>query len=249
LAQVCYGIWLLACSIFNLRFKDALVNLAAEKVGCIPCKEARNADFVSWMAFTSWPNHLKTAAHLKAVETRQMNEILAQQAQQQYHALYTSHSVPLQHASVTMAPRPAFDVALGEDVNGIAAGDFEFDPMQQESLFPVHLVNMVSSDNQAELLRREIELLHLEALDEEFEGADDETVPRMADEFRELGTDGLHPLQFLLMSEHAGLEPEEGNKDDVYEGFAGVPVTHNYAPYGNKTVGFGVKLLVLTLNW
>jgi hypothetical protein len=205
------------------------------------------------MVFTSWPNHLKTSTHLKAVETRDANKILAQVAQQQYHDLYTSHSVPLRSASVTIAPsnatNPTFDFALGRDVNGISVDDFEFNTTQQEALFPVHPTNMVASQNQAELLRREIEILHLEALDEEFEGADDETIPQMADEFRELGNYGLHSSQALLMSEHAGLEPEEGNEDDVYEGFSGVPVTHNYAPYGNKTVRFCTKVLFFPLNW
>jgi len=38
-------------------------------------------------------------------------------------------------------------------------------------------------------------------------------------------------VQLLL-----GLEPDEGDDDDLEEVFTGVPVNHDFAPYGNKTV-------------
>lgn len=33
-----------------------------------------------------------------------------------------------------------------------------------------------------------------------------------------------------------GLAPDEGDDDDVNEVFTGVPASHDYLPYGNKTV-------------
>jgi hypothetical protein len=121
------------------------------------------------------------------METCHGNKIHAQKAQQQYHELYTSQGIPLQHASITLPPcnasNPTFNAVLSEDVNGIAPSDFDFDLSQQEALFPVQPFDLVSSEDQTEQLHCETQLLHLEALDEEFEGGDDETIPRMADEF------------------------------------------------------------------
>ena len=44
----------------------------------------------------------------------------------------------------------------------------------------------------AEVLRREIEILELQHLEAEFEGADDETIPRLVEEIRADGKSSLN---------------------------------------------------------
>lgn len=141
------------------------------------------------MAYTSWANHLKSAAHINAQASQQRNQILAQETHQQYQQLYSSHSVPLRNpppsVAVSHAQRDYFAPLSGEDINGILPTDFEFDEIEREAYFVVGADGNDSADDN--ILRHEVELLHLEALEEEFEGADDETIPALAEEFRDLG--------------------------------------------------------------
>lgn len=78
--------------------------------------------------------------------------------------------------------------------------------------------------------------MHLEALEEEFEGAHDETIPALAEEFQNLGMYTSNRILALCTDELLGLAPDEGDNDDVNEAFTGVPASHDYSPYGNKTV-------------
>lgn len=72
------------------------------------------------------------------------------------------------------------------DMNGVAASDFEFTTEEQEIFFSTGTSNDMSIDH-SELLRREIELMTLQSVEEEFEGADDETIPSFTDFFRDIG--------------------------------------------------------------
>lgn len=47
----------------------------------------------------------------------------------------------------------------------------------------------------------------------------------------------------MLTSNFSGFGPDEADDDDVNEAFTGVPINHDFAPYGNKTVRSQVYLL------
>ncbi|KAJ6621972.1 hypothetical protein B0H10DRAFT_1945002 [Mycena sp. CBHHK59/15] len=79
--------------------------------------------------------------------------------------------------------RPRFQPILDEDTNAISATDFE-DIMMGESSNSMGHEYDTPIDNNA-ILCREIELLRFRHLEEEFEGADDETIPQFAQEIRD----------------------------------------------------------------
>ncbi|KAJ7122381.1 hypothetical protein C8R44DRAFT_736072 [Mycena epipterygia] len=117
--------------------------------------------------------------------------------------------------------RPQFQPILhDEDTNGISAADFQDVMMQQADV--LHAVDEPDDLmlKNVEALRREIEILKLQHLEAEFEGADDETVPQFVQEIRD--NDMLQ----------GNGEDEEG----INQHFTGVPVNHDYAPYGTKTM-------------
>lgn len=126
---------------FSFYATDAVVNSDHAKVGCLVCKTFRNSDIVVWMAYTSWPNHLKSAGHINAQASQQQNRILAQETHDRYQWLYSSHSVPLQNPpSSISAPRvlrEQFAPFSGEDINGVTASDFIFNETEQLAYFSV----------------------------------------------------------------------------------------------------------------
>lgn len=161
------------------------------QVGCLICKEAHSSPSLTWILRPSWKKHLQSPFHLHSVALHASNRQKAEETSQQYSALYSTAPISLQNPlseSVQMPPPlPNLQERPDEDCNGVHIGDFDFDFEDQQRLFPTTDSIAVNPEAQVELLRREIELLHLAALDEEFEGADDETIPRMADIFRDLG--------------------------------------------------------------
>lgn len=189
------GVWCL--SLYPLRIEDfsfcatdAIVNSDHAKVGCLVCKMFRNSEVVIWMAYTSWPNHLKSTGHINAEANRQQNRILAQATHDRYQQLYSSIPVSLQNPPPVSALRTLheqFAPFFGEDINGVTASDFVFDETEQQAYFAVEQDQHSVQQQHDDLLRAEVQLLHLEALKEEFEGADDETIPALAEEFRNLG--------------------------------------------------------------
>ena len=86
--------------------------------------------------------------------------------------------------SIQTAPRPQFRPVLDEDSNNIPFGDFHDTIMQESEAFFQHR-REESIVDYSEILSREIELLRLRHLDDEFEGADDETVPQFLQELRD----------------------------------------------------------------
>jgi len=96
----------------------------------------------------------------------------------------------LQNPSILYSsPCPAISAQIrGYDPNGVTSANFSFTTEEQDRLFPG------TSDGDGpscqEKLLREMELLHMQALEEEFEDqADDETVANIAEDFRNLGTE------------------------------------------------------------
>ncbi|KAJ6569081.1 hypothetical protein B0H19DRAFT_1373408 [Mycena capillaripes] len=107
-----------------------------------------------------------------------------------------------------------------EDTNGISAADFQDLMMQETNLLGETPEAKNFLVNNTEALRREIEILQLQHLEAEFEGADDETVPQLAQEIRD----------------NDMLQADGEDEDNINQHFTGVPTTHDYAPYGNKTM-------------
>ncbi|KAJ7916032.1 hypothetical protein B0H13DRAFT_2323730 [Mycena leptocephala] len=110
-------------------------------------------------------------------------------------------------------------ILLDEDTNGVSAADFR-DIMMEETnyLRAVDEQEDFLAKN-TEALRREVENLRLHHLEAEFEGADDETIPQLAQEIRD----------------NEMLRATGEDEDEINRHFSGVPIDHDYAPYGNKT--------------
>ncbi|KAJ7918581.1 hypothetical protein B0H13DRAFT_2434969 [Mycena leptocephala] len=111
-------------------------------------------------------------------------------------------------------------ILLDEDTNGVSAADFR-DIMMEETnyLRAVDEQEDFLAKN-TEALRREVENLRLRHLEAEFEGADDETIPQLAQEIRD----------------NEMLRATGEDEDEINRHFGGVPIDHDYAPYGNKTM-------------
>ncbi|KAF7343015.1 hypothetical protein MVEN_01731700 [Mycena venus] len=194
------------------------------KVYCRICHIASGTDIPSIINRTSWAKHLQSPTHSLGVQ--QVAEAKKKQAdtRRQYDELYTMHSAPLQVPVL----QPEFNsrqarfrpILLDEDMNGISSADFQDVMMQELDTLRAEPEPDDFLVQNAEALRREIEILQLQHLEAEFEGADDETIPRIAQEIRD--------NDILRMNGE--------DEDEINQHFAGVPVTHDYAPYGNKTV-------------
>ncbi|KAJ6467234.1 hypothetical protein DFH09DRAFT_1345630 [Mycena vulgaris] len=160
----------------------------------------------------SWNNHQGSVGHLKSVQSCADSDKYTLEMHQQYYNLYASHPVNLRDPPLAPMPTaPHFPAVFpDEDSNGISLEDFDI---------------WMLADNQCdaeprlsneELMRREIELMHRSYLEDEFEGADDETLPMFLEELDDLDDS----------------EPDE----DISQIFGAIPRAHEYAPYGNKTV-------------
>ncbi|KAG6825637.1 hypothetical protein H0H92_002996 [Tricholoma furcatifolium] len=200
---------------------DATLDPNTGKIGCHICRDAKGASALQWLAVSSWDAHLRSGGHIKSLQICQDTKQRADITRNNYTQLYASQSVPLQHASVSLskqpplAPRPRF---AGEDINGISSHNFDFTTNEQDILFAVDETSEIEEKSDS-LLRRELERLHLIAIDEEFEGTYDETVPQLASDFRDMG-----------------LGPEAANEEDVDEFFNRVGRDHDYSPYESKTM-------------
>ncbi|KAF7370029.1 hypothetical protein MSAN_00632900 [Mycena sanguinolenta] len=172
---------------------------------------------------SSWAKHLATPTHSLSLQQLTEAEEMQNNTRRQYDELYATPAVPLripnQPLEFNLRQAHFRPILLDEDMNGVSNADFE-DLMMQE----LDSLKAGSEDDfmarNAEALRREIEILELQHLEAEFEGADDETIPCMK---------LIRVLSDLL---HANGEDE----DIINQHFTGVPVTHDYAPYGNKTM-------------
>lgn len=142
---------------------------------------------------TSWASHVKSKTHSDSLELRARNQQVAIQARDQYANLYHGNTVSLAQPSriqIQPAPLPTYSssASYGDDVNGINSSDFSFDMIEQDHYFGIPAVDTPVEDAiRQEQLALEIDRLRLATLDEEFEGAEDVTVPCMAEEFRALG--------------------------------------------------------------
>ncbi|KAJ6601678.1 hypothetical protein B0H10DRAFT_1958311 [Mycena sp. CBHHK59/15] len=132
----------------------------------------------------------------------------------------TSLNMPLLPTDLGLGRRAQFrPILLDEDTNGVSAADFR-DIMMEETNY-LHAIEEQEDffAKNAEALWREVENMRLHHLEAEFEGADDETIPRLAQEIRD----------------NDMLRATGEDKDEINRHFGAVPIHHDYAPYGNKT--------------
>lgn len=163
-------------------------NLPTGKVCCRICHDASGAVVPTWMWRSGSKKHLEAGTHLlAAAQLAERNKIHAE-TRQQYGEIYNMAATSLQAPSMPVnsgPPRPQFRPILDEDSNGISAADFQELMMQEvDDLRSVPQPEQVNNDD---ILRREVELLRLRHLEQEFEGADDETVPQFIQEIRANG--------------------------------------------------------------
>ncbi|KAL6304493.1 hypothetical protein BKA93DRAFT_749693 [Sparassis latifolia] len=103
-----------------------------------------------------------------------------------------------------------------EDINGISLDSEPIFTDEELARFYPGVDENAHSTHQ-KLLRRECELLALRVQEEELDSVEEDA--NIIQEFQNLG-----------------LEGEEGDEDNMHEEFTGVPVDHDFAPYGNKTM-------------
>ncbi|KAJ7614819.1 hypothetical protein FB45DRAFT_1108964 [Roridomyces roridus] len=190
------------------------------KVSCNACHSVTGGTLRVWINRGSWKTHTDSAKHIAAVKSQQESASRAAQTAKQYRTLYSQKPVPLRNpeASLSQAPRPRFQpVRVEEDSNGISAADFR--ELMEDEFEDLQAAPGPEALDSTEILRREMEILQLQYLEEEFEGADDQTIPQLTEDFRQ--------------TELAARMGED--EDDAYEQFTGVNISHDYAPYGNKT--------------
>ncbi|KAJ6551095.1 hypothetical protein B0H10DRAFT_2169864 [Mycena sp. CBHHK59/15] len=111
----------------------------------------------------------------------------------------TSLNTPLLPTDLGLGRRAQFrPILLDEDTNGVSAADFR-DIMMEETNY-LHAIKEQEDflAKNAEALSREVENMRLHHLEAEFEGADDETIPRLAQEIRD--NDILDNLPRLRLS-------------------------------------------------
>jgi hypothetical protein len=175
-------------------FSDCVIEEGTAKVYCLVCHTSSGANFPSLINRSSWASHIKSPAHSLAIQ--QVAEAQKKQAvtHQQYNDLYnmpsTSLNTPLLPTDLGLGRRAQFrPILLNEDTNGVSAADFR-DIMMEETncLHAIEEQEDFLAKN-AEALRREVENMRLHHLEAEFEGADDETIPRLAQEIRDNGKD------------------------------------------------------------
>ncbi|KAJ7108898.1 hypothetical protein C8R43DRAFT_1139825 [Mycena crocata] len=201
---------------------ECLVHPTTGQVACNTCKKASGAEMLTYINRVSWKTHIHSPTHWAATQKLMEQDSLEKATRQQYFDIYSMNSTSLQDPGMlnnTGNQRARFRPILDEDTNGIRAADFEDVVMQEIEAFtepdPVDL----AAEN-VEAIRRELEILRLEHLEQEFEGVDDETIPQFADEIRG----------------NTAISGDGDDEDAINEHFTGVPRNHNYAPYGNKTM-------------
>lgn len=133
------------------------------------------------MGRSSWKKHVKDSQkHLSIVRGMQEAAQNAESVNTQYKEMYSMASTSLRTPAPApaMAPRAHFHPILDEDTNGIGAEDFAMEDfvMEEATVNFTELAAETRAKN-ATILRREIELLMLMHLEDEFEGAEDETIP------------------------------------------------------------------------
>jgi hypothetical protein len=195
---------------------DCVLEEGTGKVYCLACHNSSGANFPSLINRSSWATHIKSPAHSLAVQ--QVAEAQKQQAatHQQYNDLYnmprTFLDTPSLPTDLGLGRRAQFrPILLDEDTNGVSAADFR-DIMMEETnyLRAVDEQEDFLAKN-TEALRREVENLRLRHLEAEFEGADDETIPQLAQEIRDNGKDlvllPLICLKRLLRLQKCSVQP------------------------------------------
>lgn len=216
----------------------------AGKICCRACHTASGADTRTWIGRASWKKHSESPAHSNALQQAAQSRQQVAATRQQYDSIYSNMPVASLQAPVLSDSRPRAQfrpILSDEDTNGVAIADFEDTMMQEADALRATPEQDDFVIKNAELLRRERELLQLEALDEEFEGADDETIPHFVQDIQENGRSILLVESWsLTLPKPTDMDPSHldgEDEDEINRYFTGVPVSDDYAPYGNKTVG------------
>jgi hypothetical protein len=143
---------------------------------------------------TSWRKHLDGAPHKAAVQKIATLAETSAAINANYDQIYGMASTSLRTPSVPHNYAPArahFRPILDEDTNGISTADFD-ELTHNSGMDHSKAREEEAALRNAELLAREIELLQLRHLDEEFEDADDETIPHFTETFaQEIRENGL----------------------------------------------------------
>lgn len=173
-----------------LIITGCLVDENSTKVSCRICHIASGAQSRTWINRASWKKHLEAPAHLLAIQRTTETQERQADTHRQYNDMYSMPTTSLQtpaFLTTSGASRAHFRPILDdEDTNGVSAADFQ-DIMMQE-VNALHAGVTEPDDfmlKNVEALRREIEILKLQHLEAEFEGADDETVPQFVQEIRD----------------------------------------------------------------
>ncbi|KDQ56513.1 hypothetical protein JAAARDRAFT_294108 [Jaapia argillacea MUCL 33604] len=200
---------------------DCQVDDESKKVCCLVCKAAHPSGLSVWIARASWARHKGSPNHQDAVAFRENLEHEATKACERFehHSKSAPVSLPTVLTHIVLPTIPHFGVPIGEDCNGISGANFDFTPEEEALYFP-GIPTPEIAEKEQERLRREVERMMVEAIEDDLEGLDkDVTVSNIAHEMRNLG-----------------LEADEGDEEDLHAYLHGVAIDHDFAPYPTKTM-------------
>lgn len=173
---------------------EFIENPITNQILCTVCEEAvrrtlGDSSSRKWIARGSWTRHVTTQEHLASVRsqaTAQAADIeLRTRLDLPYHAEPLSLSNEAVAASIHNAQdqRPIITGLGGDltrDANGVSSADFDFTNEEQQAYFP-EAVDEEAKLRDAQLrLEAELELLTLQAVENELEEQDDDEPPSLA---------------------------------------------------------------------
>ncbi|KII84492.1 hypothetical protein PLICRDRAFT_179320 [Plicaturopsis crispa FD-325 SS-3] len=193
-------------------------------VRCKICKAVDPAGLGKWINKGSYKRHLESDRHSELEDVLAMRSRLAAEDAKRLQTAYASADDWWNADSQVPNPRPSNTPGLFDTVDPVgadsAADNHVFDDMPE--LIPTYISPIVHDpDDERERLRREVEILHLQAEEEDEFGEDLEdhpTVAGVADKFRALGLD--NPF-----------DNDEGSDLDHLSGIRSDP---SYSSYPNK---------------
>jgi hypothetical protein len=163
---------------------DCVEDPTTGMVYCRVCKEASgNGASITWILRNSWKKHLTSNVHLGIVQRAEEATASTAAMSLHYREIYSMADTFLRTPAVPdsfPARHPHFRPILDEDTNGIGPEDFE---MGDHDFAPWPEEDLVRANND-EILRREVELMMLAHLEDEFDGGDDQTIPNLTQEMR-----------------------------------------------------------------
>ncbi|SJL16233.1 uncharacterized protein ARMOST_19753 [Armillaria ostoyae] len=196
---------------------DLRVSEDGLQVACIPCKE-HTGDW-RWISLATWGRHKASATHTSALSVRARQETAATISSQQYQQLYSRYTLNLPEPRTITPLRRPIEPSTSNGFYESPLSDFEYMADDLALLYTPAKDPTVAKSAEEQILADEWNLLYMEQLEDELD-INVDNITSLMDDF----------------NKHMRFESDEANKEQMHEEFIGVPYTHNFAPYPNKTI-------------